>query len=325
MLRLIKTTVAALAVLCAGSAVAQDAMTFRFGFATDLDGPGGAAARKMAEVLEERSNGQMKLEIFPSSQLGGEVEMLTQIRSGTLDAGLIGNGPASSLEPSLHVVDLPFIWKSRESFWNALNGQVGQDLLDRMDGKGIKGLGWGTWGTRGLINAGWELNEPDDMRGKKVRVAQSDLYVQTIKAFGGNPVPIAWPEVYTALQHNVVDSIETSYWAFVEAKLFEVASSLAVTDHVIVSAILMMHKPTFDALTEEQQAIVIEAARAGGQAMYEKINAANDAAVKTIEDAGLTVTRPDKAAFQARVQPVYEYFAKEIGADLIQSVRDAQN
>jgi TRAP-type transport system periplasmic protein len=316
--------VAATAISLGGIANAGAATTLRIGFATALDGPAGDGIKKMAEIVKERTNGEVELEIFPGAQLGGEVEMLTQVRSGNLDLAMIGSGVTASLEPSFFVTELPFIWKSSDSFWQVLNGPVGQELLDKLESKGVKALGWGTWGYRGLINTGYEINKPEDLEGKRIRVAQSDLYVKTVQAFGGNPVPVSWTEVYTALQQNAVDSIETSYFAFVEAKLYEVATSLAVTNHILSGTVIMMNGPKFNALTPEQQQILVDAAREGGNTMRESVNKANDDAIAFIGDKGLTVTHPDPAPFTALVEPVHAFFAPKVGEDIIAKIKAAQ-
>src|SRR3977135_4306897 len=137
-----------LALCSSGDVVAQSKVKLRFGVATAITGPGGVASLKFAEVAKEATNGAIEIEVFPNSQLGGELEMLAQIRAGTLDAALIGSGVTAAIEPTFVVTELPYIWKSRESVWKVLNGAVGQKILATLEPKGIKALGWGAWGYR---------------------------------------------------------------------------------------------------------------------------------------------------------------------------------
>ena len=171
-----KNLIATMAVAAAmfalpGVAGAQAATVLRMGFATELSGPGGAGVQKMAEIIKDRSHGELELKIFPNSQLGSEQDMLTQVQTGNLDAAMLGTGIVSALEPSLELLDLPFIWKSPDSFWTVLNGPIGDKLLDNLTAKGLQGLAWGTWGARGLINSGYAINSPADLKGKRIRVA----------------------------------------------------------------------------------------------------------------------------------------------------------
>jgi len=304
---------------------AQEAKKLRIGWGTTLEGAGGTAVKKMAEVLKEKTRGRIELVLFPNSQLGGEVEMLSQIRSGNLDLGLIGSGVVSGIEPSLQVTILPFIWKSPESFWKVVNGPIGDRILSNFDSKGIKGLAWGTFGERAFLTIGFPVNSPADLKGKKIRVTQAQMFMKTMETMGGNPVPLPWPEVYTALQTKTVQGVETSIWSAPEAKLYEVTTDLAVTKHFIDTATFLMNGAAFNALSPEDQKAIIEAARAGGQAHFEATSKATDEAIELMAKRGMKVAYPNLAPFRDAVAPVYKLFEKDIGANLIEEVKAAQN
>lgn len=308
----------------AAAANAQE-VTLRFAFGTQMDGPGGKAVQAMVDKLEELTNGEVAVEVFPNAQLGGEVEMLAQLRSGNIELALLGTGVVSTaIAPNLQVTILPFIWESREKFWSTIRGPFGDKLLEQFDAAGLKGLAWGTWGERGFITNGFAINGPEDIKGKKMRVTQSQVFMETMGKLGGNPVPLPYPEVYTALQQNAVDGVETSNWAMVEAKFYEVATSMAVTDHFVDTATIIMNKQAFDGLKPEYQEAIVEAARVGGQVMFEEISKSTDSAVDVMKEAGLEITYPDKAPFREAVKPVYDLFAEQIGQDIIDEIRAAQ-
>lgn len=324
MYRLCATTLAAFAMLFVNGSGAQAATKFRLGFPTSINGPAGAGAKAMAQAVKEKSNGEIELELFGDAQLGGDRDMLSQVVNGSLDCAMIGSNIASAFSPGLAVFDLPFIWESEESYWKVLNGPTGDKLLDALGPKGVKGLAYGSWGIRGFINKGYVINTPGDMAGKRIRVAQSPVAIAEIKALSANPVPVDFTEVYTALQQNAIDSVESSYFAFVQAKHDEVATSLAVTNHAISASIWIMNGAKFAALTPAQQKIMVEAAHAGGAAMRAGTAKENLDAIEEMKKKGLTITRPDPAPFRKLVEPVYEQFAPKFGADLIREVQNAQ-
>ena len=307
------------------AATAQSPIKLRFAFTTAMDGPGGEAVKKMAEALKERAGNQIELEIFPRAQLGGESDMLAGIRSGSLDMGLFSTGLiASALEPRLQAVSLPFIWNSEDMFWKTLNAPAGRKLLDTLDSKGVKALSWGYWGPRGILANGFEINKPDDLKGRKIRAVQGAIYVKTLEALGANPVPLPPAELYAALQMHAVDGVDTARNFMVEMKFNEVTTSLAAIEIMMDSAVFAMNKQTFDNLKPELQQALVEAARIGGETMFKAYQKAGQIATATMEKGGLKITHPDPKAFEDKMKPVYDYFTPIVGADLIADLKAAQ-
>jgi tripartite ATP-independent transporter DctP family solute receptor len=310
---------------CTGTASGQEVLKLRFGMADNLNNPFGLAMQSMADEVAKRSKGTMEVQIFHSGQVGGEVEILGQVRSGNLDGALLGVAAVSTLEPSLSVADLPFVWKSPESFWKTLNGPLGDEILDKLTARGLKGLAWGSIGARGWINNGYVINTPEDMRRKKIRVIQSPFYVKMIESFGASPTPISFTEVYTAFQQRTVDSVDASYSAFISAKLEEVGTSLTVSNHILSALVAVTNGPRFNALTPEQKKILVDSARAGAAVGEKSVNEATTKAIEKMRAKGLTITVVKPEAFAAKVQPVYDYFAERVGSkDLINRIKAAQ-
>lgn len=305
-------------------ALAQPKVKLRLGHITTITSIAGQGSTAFAETAKRLSNGEVEIEIFPNAQLGGELDMLSQVRLGTLDIAMAGSGIVAAIEPTFSVTELPYIWKNRDMAWKVLTGPVGTRILSTLDSKGIKGLAWGVWDFRGFLMNGTEINTPADMKGKKIRVIENPLYVRTIQALGANPVPMAWPEVYTALQQKTIDGVETNYHGMADSKLYEVAKNLAVTDHIFTATVYLMNLKKLDSLSPEHQEVVLSAARAAGEAMRLGAAKANADAIELMKKSGVKVTTPDRAPFVKAVEPVHKYFSTLVGADLLSEIEAAQ-
>jgi len=324
--RTVATLTVAFAALLAGFAsdTLAQSVKLRIGHVTSINAIAGKGSTKFKEVAESLSKGDIGVTIFPNGQLGGELEMVSQVRLGSLDVCMVGAGLAAAIEPTFSITELPFIWKDGESAWKVLTGPIGQRILALMEPKGIKSLGWGVWGFRGLLTNGFSINKPDDVKGHKIRIVENPLYVRTIKAFGGNPVPMAWPEVYSGLQQRTIEGVDTNYHGMGDAKLYEVATDLAVTDHIFTATVYLMNLARFNGLSKAQQDVIMQAAKAAGEVMRDGAAQANADAIAVMQKSGVKISRPDKADFTATVQPVHTYFSAMIGQDLIEEVKAAQ-
>jgi TRAP-type transport system periplasmic protein len=316
--------VGAMAVTLLSSAFAQTKTTLRIGHVTSLQAIAGQGSSKLKEVAEKLSNGEIDVQIFPNGQLGGELEMVSQVRLGTLDMAMAGSGIVAAIEPTFSITELPFIWKSREQAWKVLNGPIGGKMFALLEPKGIKPLSWGVWDMRGVLTAGFDVAKPDDLKGKKIRVIENPLYVRTIRAYGGNPVPMAWPEVYSALQQKTIDGVETNYHGMSDSKLYEVAKSLTISDHIWTATVFMINKKKLEMLSPKLQEVVTKAAKEAGETMFVNAGKANADAIALMEKSGVKIVRPDRADFEKAVDPVHKYFANLVGADLLEEVKAAQ-
>ena len=328
MLRNLKWTAAAVAAVSvfgwAEWAAAEASVKLRIGHVTTIEAIAGQGSTRLAAMAKELSNGEIDIEIFPNGQLGGELEMVSQVRLGELDMVMVGSGLAAAIEPTFSITELPFIWKSRESAWEVLNGPVGNEILALMEPKGIKGLAWGVWGFRGFLTNGFPIESVDDMKGRKIRIVENPLYVQTIRAFGGNPVPMAWPEVYSALQQKAIDGVETNYHGMADAKQYEVATHLAVSNHIFTSTVYLMNLDVYDSLSAEHQEIIMKAARAAGETMRDGARKANEDAIALMAANGITVTDPVRDSFAARAKEVHDKFSVFVGPKVLGAVIAAQ-
>jgi TRAP-type transport system periplasmic protein len=308
----------------ASTASAQTKTTLRIGHVTSLQAIAGQGSSKLKEVAEKLSNGEIEVQIFPNSQLGGELEMVSQVRLGTLDMVMAGSGIVAAIEPTFSITELPFIWKSRDQAWKVLNGPIGAKMFALLEPKGVKALSWGVWDMRGILTVGSEIAKPEDMKGRKIRVIENPLYVRTIRAYNGNPVPMAWPEVYSGLQQKTIDGVETNYHGMADSKLYEVAKFLTVSDHIWTATVYMINKKKFESLSPKLQDVVLQAAKEAGKTMYEFAGKSNADAIALMEKNGVKIVRPERAEFEKAVEPVHKYFANLVGADLLEEVKAAQ-
>ncbi len=306
------------------TAVAQPVVKLRLGHVTTAVSIAGQGAQAFAKAAKEISNGQIEIEVFPNSQLGGELEMLSQVRLGTLDIAMNGAGIVAAIEPTFSITELPFIWKNRDTVWGTLTGPIGTKLLGSLEPKGIKGLSWGVWDFRGFLMNGTAINTPADMKGKKIRIIENPLYVRTIQALGASPVPMAWPEVYTGLQQRTIDGVETNYHGMSDAKLYEVAKNLVLTDHIFTATVYLMNMKKFSSLSPAHQDVILKAARVAGETMRAGAAKANEDAIALMEKNGVKITRPSRVPFEKATEPVIKYFATIVGPDLVQQVIDSQ-
>lgn len=315
---------AAISIVLPDIVLAQSKTALRIGHVLSLPSISGQGSTKLKEVAEKLSGGEIEIQIFPNGQLGGELEMVSQVRLGTLDMAMTGSGIVAAIEPTFSITELPFIWKSREQAWKVLNGPIGAKMFALLEPKGIKPLAWGVWDMRGILTVGFDVAKPDDLKGKKIRVIENPLYVRTIRAYNGNPVPMAWPEVYSALQQKTIDGVETNYHGMSDSKLYEVAKSLTVSDHIWTATVFMINKKKFESLSSKQQEALSQAAKQAGETMFVNAGKANADAIALMEKNGVKIVHPDRAEFAKAVEPVHKYFANLVGPDLLEEVKAAQ-
>lgn len=308
----LRTTLAALMASAAltGAAFAECELTLRSSD-THPDGyPTVAAVQQMGEMLKERSGGRLCIEVFHSAQLGEEKDTIEQTRFGVIDMNRVSMGPFNNIIEETKVVSLPFIFRGTDHMHRVMDGPIGQEILAAFEPHGFIGLAYFDGGARSFYNSQRPIDSIDDLAGMKVRVMQSDVFVDTMAALGANATPMPFGEVYSALQTGVIDGAENNWPSFESSGHFEVAGYLTLTEHLIVPEVLVMSKVSWDKLTPEDQALVRQAARdvvpinrelwaARDQVSEEKVRAAG---VQVIEDI-------DTTPFIEALVPVYQEHA----------------
>jgi TRAP-type transport system periplasmic protein len=302
-------------------ATSQPAQTYRLGIVISRDALGGEFATTFGETAKTKSGGRIAVTLFDKAQLGGETEMMANLRTGELDFGIIGAGIVASVEPTFGLTELPFIWKDAAHVHRTLDGAVGQRMMGMLEPKGIKGLAFGEWGYRQLLVRSRPVSAVADAKGLKVRVIENPLYVATWRAVAANPVPMAWPEVYTGLQQGTIDAVDTNPIGMRDAKLYEVAKHLAITNHIFTTIVLMMNLDKWKALPPDLQVVLVEAARAGQAANRQRAMRANEDAIEVMKQNGVKVTQPELGPFREAAKSVYDRFKAQVGPDLIRQVQ----
>lgn len=297
-------------------------VTLKVGHITSVEHPWHIALSGMAEDVKAATNGEIIMEIYPNSQLGGERQMAEGLTLGVLEMGLFGTGALQAIDKRLIIEELPYAWPTRESAYRALDGKLGDALADVLANYGITTLSWWESGYRHITNSVRPIEKPDDLKGIKLRVPEAEMRIDTFKKLGALPTPMAFSEVFTALQQKVVDGQENPLATIEAVKFHEVQEHLALTGHIWGSAVLTIATDTWNKLTPEQQDIISKAAEDWKLKERAMIAESDDALLNQMKEAGIQVTEPDPVQFRDAVQSVWDDYEDSFGTDLMDLVRE---
>lgn len=268
-----------------------------------------AAVEYMGELISERTDGRISVEVYHSAQLGEERDTIEQTQFGVIDLNRISMGPFNNLIEATKAPSMPFIFRDVEHMRNVMDGEIGQEILEEFENHNLVGLAFYDAGARNMYNRVRPIESLEDMEGLRIRVIQSDVFVDMISALGANATPMPYGEVYSSIQTGVIDGAENNWPSYESSGHYEVAGYYTLTEHLIVPEVLVMSKQRWDSLSEEDQAIIREAAQesvARQRELWEAREAESEAHVR---EAGAQVNQVDKAAFQEAMGPVYERHA----------------
>ncbi|MCI2056245.1 MAG: TRAP transporter substrate-binding protein [Oscillibacter sp.] len=293
-----------------GSAGASSGVTvLKLGTTVNEEDSFQVAAQKFADLVKERTNGAYEIEIYPNGALGDESTMLESMQIGTLDAGIITSGPFVNFVPEMGVLDMPFLFADNDQAYKILDGEVGQELLGKLEGSNLKGLAFAERGFRNLTNSVRPVKTAADIAGLKVRVMENEVYTATFTALGVNAVPMAWSEALTALQQNTIDGQENPVNVLYSYKLWETQKYATLTRHAYASAVITMSLDVFNSLPADVQEIFSASAQEAAE--YERSWVADNEAdqLKALEDNGMEIVEdPDLDSFKTAVQSVYDSY-----------------
>lgn len=219
------------------------------------------AVKYMGELIKQRTNGRYSVEVYHSAQLGEEKDTIEQTQSGVIDLDRVSMGPFNGIVPETAVPSLPYMFRSVEHMRHVMDGPVGDQILKAFEPHQLVGLAFYDSGARSFYNTKKDIASIADLKGMKFRVIQSDVFVDMVNALGANATPMAYGEVYSALQTGVIDGAENNWPSFESAKHYEVAKHYTMDQHQIVPEVLVMSKASWDKLSPEDQAIVRQAAK----------------------------------------------------------------
>jgi len=289
-------------------------VTLRAGYNTVMQYPHGRAIEWFAHRLAERTGQNLIVQTFPSEALGNEPQMFEAVMLGSLDIAKASTGSISSTIPEFGLLDMPYLFRDVNHMMKVLDGNVGKQLLAKLEEHGVKGLFWMEQGSRSFYTVKKPINSPADLKGMKIRIQPSPVMSATIEALGATPTTMGFGELYLALKQGVVDGAENSPDAIWYAKQYEVTKYSSLTNHFRSPVIVVMNKDRFDSLPKEYQQIMMQTARDAQDWAGTLYTDMTQALLKKLEQAGMKVNQPDESKFREAVKSVYAKYGKQFGA-----------
>lgn len=302
------------------SGPSSEAVVLKLGTTVNEQDSFQVCAEKFAELVKDRTNGAYEIEIYPNGALGDERTMLESMQMGTLDMGIITSGPFVNFVPEMGVLDMPFLFADSDQAYQILDGDIGRELLDALEGSDLKGLAYAERGFRNLTNSVRPVESAGDIQGLKIRVMENEVYTATFNALGVNAVPMAWSEALTALQQGTINGQENPINVIYSYKLWESQKYVTLTRHTYASAILTMSLELFSQLPDDVKSIFEASAQEAAE--YERAWVADNetSQLQALKDNGMEIVEnPDLASFQAGVQSVYDHYPQY--ADYLARIR----
>ena len=300
------------------------AAEFRFKLAHEVavESTQHAAATRFAQLVKERTNGGVAITVYPNSGLGPAQQALNLVRGGSVEIVQSGSTTFNGLVGETAALELPFLFRDAGHAYRVLDGKVGQDLLDKLDQHGLKGLAFLENGWREVTNNRRPVRSHEDIKGLKIRTTPNPFHIQAFQLLGANPVPLAYAELYSALETGAVDAQEHPLPVLWAAKFYEIQKYLTLTHHAYSPLLLVMNKPKYEALPAEYKTVLLEAARE--VANYQRdLNAKQVAEIIAgLKKAGVEVIEQiDTAGFQRLVEePLRKTFAEKYGMDMLDAI-----
>jgi len=274
----------------------------------DVSHPVHRAMVRMAEIVAEDSRGNVRIDIYPSEQLGSERECVELLQIGSIGMTKVSASVAEAFIPSFKVLSLPYLFRDRDHLFAVLEAEVGQALL--LDGQEsrLRGLCYFDAGSRSFYTRDRRVDSPADLKGLKVRTQESATAMRMVRALGGSATPISWGELYTALQQGVVDGAENNPPSFYLSRHYEVCQFYSLDEHTSVPDVLLMSTRVWEDLDPRVRELVQDAALEAAE--YQKViwAEASDEALAAVAEAGVEIIRPDKTPFEEAVQPLIEEY-----------------
>ncbi|WP_434311558.1 TRAP transporter substrate-binding protein [Hominifimenecus sp. rT4P-3] len=293
------------------AAASTDATVLKLGTTVNEQDSFQVAAEKFAELVEERTNGAYKIDIYPNGTLGGERDMLESMQIGTLDMGIITSGPFINFSSAMGVLDMPYLFANNEQAYAVLDGEIGRELLDTLEDSGLKGLAYAERGFRNLTNSKKPIQSAADLDGLKIRIMENDVYTASFEAMGVNANPMAWADALTALQQGTVDGQENPINVIYSYSLWESQKYVTLDRHSYSTAIITMSADVFNSLDADTQKIFLDAAQEAAEFERAWVADQESTQLQAMKDNGMEVIEtPDLDSFKQAVQPVYEKYAE---------------
>lgn len=300
------------------SAKADPETLLRAAHSSAVTSTGQKAFEFLDKELREKTGGRIGLEIFPASQLGGERELIENIQLGNADLVFVSSAPLASFNAQFFAFDIPFLFKDRPQAYAVLDGPIGQELLASLDSVGIKGLAYWENGFRQLTNSKKEIRTPEELAGMKMRTMENEVHIAAWRAEGANPAPLAFNELFTALQQGTFDAQEGPINLFYDMKFNEVQKYISKTNHIYSPWPLLANPDKLAGLSAEDRAIFDVAVKNATAYQRELAKEADEKAEAAMTEVTITTLTPEELqAFKDRAAPIADLVRQKAGKELV--------
>lgn len=306
------------------SAGTPEKIVLKLGHTGAPDHPYQMASVMFADLVSEKSNGMIEVKVFPADQLGKQKELVEGAQLGTVDMALTSDVLLSSFEPSLGILNLPFLFEDYDHVQKVLYGEVGEELKDALEQKNLVVIGWWENGFRHITNSKLPINKPEDLKGLKIRTPSGSVFVDTFNMLGASATPMSFGELYSALQLKTVDGQENPTTHVLTQKFYEVQKYISLTNHIHVCEPLVMSKAVYSKLSPEYQQVLNEAGKEVSAWIFDEISSKEASEIELIKEAGMDVNTPDTDAFKEATKVVYDKYEDQFGKERIEKILNAK-
>ncbi len=301
----------------------EEVMVLKLAHALDISHPVHLGMVNMSERLEEKSGGKLKVQIYPSGQLGNERELLELLQIGSLAMTKVSSGALENFVPSFEVLGLPYLFRDKAHLFGVLRGEIGEEFLAKGEKYRFRGLCFYDAGYRSFYSKERPINSPSDLKGLKIRVMKSVTAVNMVTQLGGSPTPVSFGELYTALQQGVVDGAENNPPSFYSSRHYEVCKYYTLDEHTSLPDVLLVSLEWWNDLTKEEQGWLKSAADESVDFQMDVWDKSEKESLAAVQKAGVEIIRPDKTLFSDMVKPLYDaYKDDKVKYDFIQRIND---
>ena len=321
----LKALVAALAVAAFASAAQAQDKTIKFATQNPKGHPIVMGMEKFAEIVQAKSGGKIKVNLFPGGTLGSDQANVSAIQGGTLEMASMNSGIFASQVKEFAIYDFPFLFNNEKEAELIVDGPVGKRLHDKLQEKGVVGLAYFELGFRNITNSKRPITKVEDLDGLKLRVIPNPINVDWVRALGANPTPLPFPEVYGALEQKAIDGQENPVTVINANKFFEVQKHVVLSNHQYNPQSVVISKKFWDGLDAAQKKIIADAAQEAAKFQRQQARAQVSSALDNMKKSGMQVTElspAEQVKFRDRVRPVTAKYGVTVGQDLLKEVQD---
>lgn len=302
---------------------AAEVKTMKMAVATSKDRSLTKGLDKFKEIVEEETNGSIKVEVYPDGQLGGDRVVFEGLKMNSIQGTTMSSGPIAGFVKEFEVLDFPYLFKDEETAYKVLDGKIGTDLLTKLDSQGIIGLNYWENGFRQLTNNKREVKSVEDVEGLKIRTLESELHIDLWKSLGANPSPMPYTELFTGLEQGVVDGQENPAGNITTGNFYEVQDYVTKTDHIYNASVFMISDKFMQTLSDEEKEIVTKASEEARDYQRELNQKESEEAFAILEEEGMTVTELSKEArkgFEDKAKEIYGKYTSKVGEELVDQI-----